>query len=158
MLDGLSKVFCFISILPVPLISSLQKNACIYDVGCWCVYMEAREQLSGAEFLPSIIWAGRVNSGGQALWQVPLTTEPSYWALTSIHFCFAVTPVFFHPSPSKPLPLLPLSVLFPLLCFLLSPLCLFWRKWPLPSTGCPAYKPPSHRCPWIPTRPSWSVT
>lgn len=147
MLNGLSKAFCFISILPVPLISSLQKKMhafMMWDAG---VYMEAREQLSGVEFLPSIIWAGRVNSGGQALWQVPLTTEPSYWALTSIHFCFAVTPVFFSPSPSKPLPLLPLCVLFPLLCFLLSPLCLFSRKWPLPSTGCPAYKPPSHRCP-----------
>lgn len=81
------------------------------------VHMEAREQLSGVEFLPSIIWAGRVNSGGQALWQVPLTTEPSYWALTSFHFCFAVTPGFFHPSPSKPLPLVPLSVLFLFLCF-----------------------------------------
>lgn len=81
------------------------------------VYMEAREQFSGVEFLPSVIWAGRLNSGGQALWQVPLTTEPSYWAITSFHFCFAVTLVFFHPSSSEPLPLLSLSVLFLLLCF-----------------------------------------
>lgn len=104
MLDGLSKAFCFISILPVPLISSLQKKMHAFMMWGAGVYMEAREQLSGAEFLPSIIWAGRVNSGGQSLWQVPLTTEPSYCALTSIHFCFAVTPVFFSPSPSKPPP------------------------------------------------------